>query len=41
MEAFLPIAALIVLAIAGALFGSDSRPIDADRVTGWWPANPQ
>lgn len=41
METLVVILALIVLAIACAAFGVDSRPLDVDRVTTWWPANPR
>ena len=41
METLVVILALIVLAIASAAFGADSRSLDVDRVTSWWPANPR
>jgi len=29
----------MALPIAAALWGVDSRPVDGDRATRWWPAN--
>ncbi|TAN33155.1 hypothetical protein EPN29_07010 [bacterium] len=38
MDALMILLALAGVAVAGALFGADSRPLDDDRPTRWWPA---
>ncbi len=32
---------LLLVALAAAAWGADSRPLDADRPTRWWPATPR
>jgi hypothetical protein len=34
------VAAFVLLAFAAARWGADSRLLDADRATRWWPATP-
>ncbi|HYM66518.1 MAG TPA: hypothetical protein VEW68_04455 [Patescibacteria group bacterium] len=41
METLWPLLALTVLAIACAVFGTDSRPLDVETRTSWWPADPR
>lgn len=35
------ILALVLVAVLAAWWGVDSRPLDADRPTPWWPATPR
>ncbi len=32
---------LVLVALLAAGYGVDSRPVDADRPTRWWPATPR
>ena len=32
---------LVLVAMCVAKWGVDSRPIDAERATRWWPATPR
>ena len=32
---------LVLLLIGAAFYGVDSRPVDADRPTQWWPGTPR
>lgn len=32
---------LILFAMLAARWGVDSRPVDTDRATRWWPATPR
>ncbi len=37
----MPLVLLIVLAIGAQLFGVDSRPLDSERPTRWYPGAPR
>jgi hypothetical protein len=41
MEVFMSVLLFVLLALCAARWGVDSRPIDADRATRWWPATPR
>jgi hypothetical protein len=32
---------MVLLAMLASAWGADSRPVDADRPTRWWPATPR
>ena len=32
---------VVLLLVAAAFYGVDSRPVDADRPTRWWPGTPR
>jgi hypothetical protein len=40
MLEFVWAALVVLLCIAGALFGADSRPVDASSATRWYPGFP-
>jgi hypothetical protein len=40
MEALMTVV-LVLLITGAAFFGVDSRPVDADRPTRWWPSTPR
>jgi hypothetical protein len=41
MEVLMTILLGVLLAMLAAQWGVDSRPVDADRPTHWWPATPR
>ncbi len=41
MEVLITVLILVLLATLAAKFGADSRPLDIDRPTRWWPATPR
>jgi len=41
MEVLMSLLILVLVAMSAARWGADSRPIDADRPTHWWPATPR
>jgi hypothetical protein len=41
MEALMAVLLLILLAMLAMRWGVDSRPVDAERPTRWWPATPR
>jgi hypothetical protein len=41
MEVLMAVLMLVLLALITARWGVDSRPIDAERPTRWWPAIPR
>jgi len=41
MELVMTLLILVLVAMCAARWGADSRPIDADRPTRWWPATPR
>jgi hypothetical protein len=41
MEVLMTVLILVLLAMLAAKWGADSRPVDADRATRWWPATPR
>jgi len=41
MEVLMSLLILVLVAMCAARWGADSRPIDADRPTRWWPATPR
>jgi hypothetical protein len=41
MEVLMTILILTALCLAAGFWGADSRPLDVDRPTKWWPATPR
>jgi hypothetical protein len=41
MEVLMTVLILVLLAMGAAKWGVDSRPLDIDRPTRWWPATPR
>ncbi|HKW71064.1 MAG TPA: hypothetical protein VJP81_10815 [Candidatus Dormibacteraeota bacterium] len=41
MEILTAFLILILLAMCAAQWAVDSRPVDAERATRWWPATPR
>jgi hypothetical protein len=41
MEVLMTVLLLVLLALLASAWGVDSRPVDADRPTTWWPATPR
>jgi hypothetical protein len=41
MEVLMTVLILVALAMFAAKWGVDSRPLDTDRATPWWPATPR
>jgi hypothetical protein len=41
MEVLMTVLILVVLAMLAVKWGADSRPLDTDRATPWWPATPR
>jgi hypothetical protein len=41
MEVLMALLILALLVVCAWRWGVDSRPIDADRATRWWPATPR
>jgi hypothetical protein len=41
MEVLITVLVTLALAMLAAKWGADSRPVDADRPTRWWPATPR
>ncbi len=41
MEVLMTVLILVLLAMVAAQWGVDSRPLDVERPTRWWPATPR
>jgi hypothetical protein len=41
MEVLMTMLILIALCLAAGFWGVDSRPLEYDRPTRWWPAGPR
>lgn len=41
MEVLIVLLLTLLLVMLAVLWGVDSRPIDAERATRWWPATPR
>jgi hypothetical protein len=41
MEVLMSLLIVVLLVMCAARWGADSRPVDADRPTRWWPATPR
>jgi hypothetical protein len=41
MEVLMTVLILVLLAMLAARWGVDSRPLDIERPTPWWPATPR
>jgi hypothetical protein len=41
MEVLMTVLVALALALLAAKWGVDSRPLDTDRATNWWPATPR
>jgi hypothetical protein len=41
MEVLIAFLLLVLLALCAANWAVDSRPVDAERPTRWWPATPR
>jgi hypothetical protein len=41
MELLITVLILVLLAMLAAGWGVDSRPLDIERPTRWWPATPR
>lgn len=41
MELLMAFLILVLMALAADMWGVDSRPLDADRATRWWPGTPR
>jgi hypothetical protein len=41
MEVLIPLLLMLLLAICAQLWGVDSRPVDVDRATRWFPGTPR
>jgi hypothetical protein len=41
MDVLMTVLMLVLLALLAARWGVDSRPLDIDRPTRWWPATPR
>jgi hypothetical protein len=41
MEVLMVLLLTLLLAVLAVRWGVDSRPVDAERATRWWPATPR
>ena len=41
MEVLMTLLVALAMVVLAAKWGVDSRPLDADRPTRWWPATPR